>query len=177
MAVAAQMPESPLIVEITDPVAQVKYTLDPVNKVAHRQRLLASTTAAGTGTATARAATPPPVRLNAAQTQRIRPERTTEKLGTQTVEGVLAVGVRSTNTWPAGSQGNDRPISVVTEIWTSPALQTTILNTTNDPRNGESTVKLTNISQAEPSADLFQPPSGYSIVDEDGEFTINWGTQ
>ena len=181
-AVTGQRVESPLIVEITDPVAQVKYTLDTINKVAHRQRLLAPKAGAArtptlAGTATARAAAPPPVPVNAARPQRIQPERATENLGTQNIEGVLAEGVRTTNTWPVGSQGNDRPISVVTETWRSPALKTTVLTTTSDPRNGESTVKLTNISQAEPSADLFQAPSDYSIADEEGEFTINWGAQ
>src|SRR5258708_3430258 len=39
MPMAGRAPESPVVVEITDPVAQVKYTLDTANKVAHRQRL------------------------------------------------------------------------------------------------------------------------------------------
>ncbi len=41
-----------------------------------------------------------------------------------------------------------------------------ILQKTSDPRSGDSTTKLTNISQTEPDAALFQIPAGYSVVDE-----------
>jgi hypothetical protein len=40
-----------------------------------------------------------------------------------------------------------------------------VLTRTSDPRRGESTTKLTNISRAEPDPSLFQPPAGYEIVD------------
>jgi hypothetical protein len=52
-----------------------------------------------------------------------------------------------------------------------------ILLKSTDPQSGEHTQKLTNISRAEPSADLFQPPPEYSVVDEAAGFTIKWGTQ
>ena len=100
-----------------------------------------------------------------------------EKLGTQTIEGVLAEGTRHTTTWPVGSQGNDRPISIVSETWTSPDLKVMVMNKSNDPRSGEHVQKLTNVSLGEPSASLFQPPPEYSVVDETGAFTIKWGSQ
>ena len=53
-------------------------------------------------------------------------------------------------TYPVGSQGNDRPIVVTNEFWSAEDLRVLILSKHNDPRNGESTMKLTNISRTEP---------------------------
>jgi hypothetical protein len=105
------------------------------------------------------------------------PQMTAETLGTETIEGVLAEGSRHTTTWPVDSQGNDKPISTVNEVWRSRELQVTILSKYSDPRSGEHTVKLINIRRDEPPAELFQPPPDYTIVDEAGEFTIKWGSQ
>jgi hypothetical protein len=41
---------------------------------------------------------------------------TTESLGTQTIEGVVANGVRTTRTIAAGQIGNERPISIVSGL-------------------------------------------------------------
>jgi hypothetical protein len=71
--------------------------------------------------------------------------------------------------------GNDRPIAVVNETWVSTELKVMVLEKRNDPRTGEHTTKLTNISQADPPATLFQPPPEYSVVDEKGAFDIKWG--
>lgn len=89
----------------------------------------------------------------------------TEDLGSQTMEGVLANGVRTTNTIPAGQIGNDRPIVVVTEVWTSPELKTIVYSKRSDPRMGDSTFKLTNIERTEPDASLFTVPPDFKVVD------------
>ena len=86
-------------------------------------------------------------------------------MGTQTIEGVLVDGTRNTTTYPVGFFGNDRPVSTVTETWNSRELGMAVLRKTSDPRSGETTMKLTNISRAEPSVSLFQPPADYEIVD------------
>ena len=52
-----------------------------------------------------------------------------------------------------------------------------VLDTNNDPRQGESTRKLTNISRDEPDPSLFAPPPDYSVVEEKGAFTIGWGSE
>jgi hypothetical protein len=83
-----------------------------------------------------------------------------EDLGTQTIEGVSAQGRRDTITIPAGQIGNERPIEIVTEIWTSPELHTVVLRKHSDPRSGETVFRLTNISRSEPDPSLFQPPAG-----------------
>jgi hypothetical protein len=100
-----------------------------------------------------------------------------EKLGTQTIEGVLAEGVRSTKILPVGSADNDGPISIVNETWTSVELKEIVLSKRVDPRSGEATQRLTNISLADPAVSLFQPPPDYTVVDESGDFTIKWGSQ
>ena len=88
----------------------------------------------------------------------------TESLGSQSVEGVLCQGTRSTETIPAGAIGNDRPIQTVVERWYSPELKTVVLSTRTDPRNGDETFRLTNIKRADPNPGLFQPPAGYQLA-------------
>ncbi|HWZ44641.1 MAG TPA: hypothetical protein VNW97_14285 [Candidatus Saccharimonadales bacterium] len=83
-----------------------------------------------------------------------------ESLGTQTIEGVSCEGKRETRTIPAGAIGNDRPIEIVSETWTSPELHALVLRKRNDPRSGVTTYRLTNIKRGEPDASLFQAPEG-----------------
>jgi hypothetical protein len=80
------------------------------------------------------------------------------------MEGVLVQGQRTTTVYPEGFFGNDRPITTVNETWTSPDLKIMVLSKTSDPRSGESTTRLTNISRAEPDPSLFQVPPDYQIV-------------
>jgi hypothetical protein len=162
--------ERPTFIDITDPVDLVKYTLDVVRKVAHRQMLLAPV--AGSAVASRSSA---PMSVAAPATDLKTAQRVDEKLENQIIEGVLAKGTRTTATWPEGSFGNDRPIVVVSEDWWSMELKVPVLNKSTDPRSGEYTQKLTNISRSEPDQSLFQPPSDYTIVDEKGSFTIKWG--
>jgi len=195
----------PRVIEIQDPVAGFSYTLDVQNKVAHRVALQTPETrrqaptgmgggvGAGMGSAVATGAsggvatssntragvltgmiTAPAAGAAAA---RSRPEMQQEDLGTQVIEGIVAQGHRNTMTWAAGSQGNDRPFRVVNETWFSPDLKETVLSKTIDPRSGENTTKLSNISRNEPSADLFIPPADYQVVDETGPFQIHRTSQ
>lgn len=82
-----------------------------------------------------------------------------ESLGSQVIEGINAEGTRETRTIPAGKIGNEKPIVITVEKWTSPDLQTVVLSKRNDPRFGETVYKLTDINRGEPDASLFQPPS------------------
>ena len=190
--------ESPVIIEISDPVAGVRFTLDTQNKVAHRTAVPAaggprvfrsggmSAVVAANGATTATFSPslpgavpiPPPVRLGApARVNRddpMRPQFASERLGTDVMEGVLVEGTRQTTTYPVGSQGNDRPIVVTTDIWQSPDLKITILNKSTDPRSGENTIRITNLNRAEPDPSLFQPPPEYSVVEETGPYTVQF---
>jgi len=89
----------------------------------------------------------------------------TEELGTQTMEGILVTGTRTTRTIPAGEMGNEKPIVIVTEVWTSPDLKTIISSKRSDPRMGEQTFRLTNLVRAEPASSLFTVPADFKVVD------------
>jgi hypothetical protein len=87
----------------------------------------------------------------------------TESLGKQTIEGVTATGTRTTRTIPAGEIGNERPLEITSEVWTSPDLQILVLSKRTDPRIGETVYRLTNIQRGEPDPSLFQVPSGFTM--------------
>ena len=86
-----------------------------------------------------------------------------EQLGKQNIEGVEAEGTRTTVTIPAGEIGNERAIEIVTERWYSPELQLVVMTKHSDPRNGETTYKLTNINRSEPARSLFEVPPGFTV--------------
>jgi hypothetical protein len=86
-----------------------------------------------------------------------------EELGNQTIEGVSAVGSRSTTTIPAGAIGNLQPIKVVSEQWRSPDLQVLVMTKHTDPRTGETIYRLQGIVRAEPDRSLFTVPADYTM--------------
>lgn len=88
-----------------------------------------------------------------------------ETLGTQFIEGVAAEGTRTTMTIPAGQIGNEQPIHVVSERWFSPDLKVLVMSRQSDPRFGETTYRLTNLSRVEPAAHLFEIPEGFSVIE------------
>lgn len=91
------------------------------------------------------------------------PEPRKEDLGTRSIEGVNAQGTRVTMTFPAGFFGNERPIEVVSEKWYSPELQTVVLTKHSDPRQGETTFRLTNINRSNPDKGLFEVPADFKV--------------
>ena len=82
-----------------------------------------------------------------------------DKLPARTIEGVRVEGVRRTTTIPAGAIGNERPIVVTSEEWTSPELKVLVLSESNDLRTGTSTYKLVNLKRGDSPAALFQVPA------------------
>ena len=72
-------------------------------------------------------------------------------------------------TIPAGQIGNELPINIVSERWFSPELKVLVMSRQSDPRFGETTYRLTNISRGEPAPDLFEVPADYQIVDPGSE--------
>jgi hypothetical protein len=90
------------------------------------------------------------------------------KLAAKDIEGVKAEGTQTVWTIPAGQIGNRAPINVTRETWTSPDLQVTLLSRYNDPRSGESIYRLAAIKRAEPSADLFKVPDGFTVKTRHG---------
>ena len=105
----------------------------------------------------AEAASQPPARIDPLPTPQI------ERLGTQTINGVNAEGVRVTRVIPAGREGNDQPITITNETWRSKELRIVVRSIQDDPRNGVTTNELTDIQQGEPDPALFQVPEGYTV--------------
>jgi hypothetical protein len=142
---------------ISDPVLGVSYALNPsnrtVSKLAEPDR--------GRGGRNGKQPPADAPRWGRGNSQDIR----TESLGRQTIESIPTDGTRITQTIAAGAMGNELPIQVVTERWYSPDLNMDILTRRSDPRFGETVTKLTNISRAEPSHALFEPPADYKTVE------------
>lgn len=156
---------APTMIEIMDPVAGVHYTLESQNKTAHKMTFPALPPPSPNSDSTsARRVRTLPAQIS--NEEALRPQFSSESLGTQTIEGIVAEGTRTTTTYPVGSIGNDRPITVTTENWRSPDLKVMVLSKTSDPRSGDRTTKLINISRAEPDPSLFQVPPDYEIVEQ-----------
>jgi len=164
----------PQAVFINDPVAHTNYALNPAERTANKFSWNSSASH-GPKPADASGDSPMPRRPGAAGGQdgtvqgrgmrRSSQNVKTEALGRQTIEGVLADGTRTTMTIPAGQIGNEQPIQIVSETWYSPELQTVVLSKRSDPRSGDSTFRLTNISRGEPPRTLFEPPADFKITE------------
>lgn len=170
---------APHLVFIQDPVAQTFYTLNLADKTAQKNPMPPAA-AGGVSTQTLSSTffvnvptmgtalpppPPPPMALPKALPPNEESPVSTEDLGSQTMEGVIVNGVRTTRTIPAGQMGNEKPIVIVTEVWTSPDLKTIISSKRSDPRMGEQTFQLTNLVRGEPDPSLFLVPSDFKIVD------------
>jgi hypothetical protein len=168
---------APHLVFIMDPVAQVSYTLNLADKTAQKISMPAGGAGAGGpgnqkvfitqfGSASAMGGGSPAATIGMKMVVGDEQAQVnTEDLGTQTMEGLLVTGARTTHTIPAGEIGNDKPISIVTEVWTSPDLKTIVYSKRSDPRMGEQTFKLTNIARAEPDASQFSVPADFKLTD------------
>jgi len=161
-------------IQIRDPVSGYSYILDEQNQVAHRFALQIRHPAAPPARPANAGAVETLPRTSTDTSETLRPTMATESLGSQTMEGVPVVGTRMTEVIPEGLQGNDRPIIVVRENWTSPDLKVVILMKNNDPRRGEMMMRLTNIDLSNPILSLFQPPPDYKIVDETERVTLTF---
>jgi hypothetical protein len=188
---AAPPSDAPHLVIIQDPVAQASYTLNYTDKTAFKGPSFISTAIPAISTAipSGNIASSMPVSIAVAGQvagpttmvhvqpsitgmQRVaiadEGEGQTEDLGSKTMEGVNVTGTRTTHTIPAGQIGNDKPISIVTEVWTSPELKTIVYSKRSDPRMGDQTFELTNIVRAEPDPALFTVPADFKILESPG---------
>ncbi len=172
--------DAPHLVFIQDPVAQTAYTLNLTDKTAQKMPGLPPNISipdqvgGGPGKIIMQMSDavpvggPPPPAIAMQRTiisSNDQGHVNTEDLGTQTMEGIQVAGVRMTRTIPVGEIGNDRPINIVTEVWTSPDLKTIVSSKRIDPRMGEQTFRLTNIVRSEPDASQFAVPPDFKIVD------------
>ena len=87
---------------------------------------------------------------------------TVSPLGGKDVEGVRANGERTIWVIEAGKLGNEKPIQIVREVWTSPDLMVTVASRDFDPRSGETNYRLKNVKRGEPDAALMRVPADFS---------------
>lgn len=148
------------MVMISDPVAGVHITLDDEQKVAHQSALHVH----GGNSANAQSAPS----FGGKMQELMQKEEAAgllkkESLGTQTINGIVAEGTRTTHIIPAGQIGNEKALQVVSERWYSADLQIVLKSTRTDPRTGTTTYTVTSIQRTEPAATLFAVPAGYSV--------------
>jgi hypothetical protein len=175
-------------VSIFDPVANVRYILTPSSKTARRMNVAAGA-AEGAVIVNGQALSPAvrmQVEKDAAQRSQVvvlpslaitttggSGERggansRVESLGARDFDGVATEGTRTVTTIPAGAIGNERPIEMVYERWYSKELQLIVYSRHYDPRFGEQTYRLINLSRGEPDRSLFTVPADYKLVSESG---------
>jgi hypothetical protein len=179
--------ESPFV-SITDPVGGVSYSLDPVKRVArqapyragfmtvqlekavHQLSMRVSTDAAEKLKVLAAPKQEIERKIEEGKIFRGSIERgvseqvNVEQLPARNIEGVRAEGTRRTTTIAAGAIGNELPIEIVSEEWTSPDLNVLVMTERRDPRLGTSTYRLENIIRVEPDRYLFEVPSDYTLA-------------
>ena len=87
-----------------------------------------------------------------------------EDLGTRRLEGVDCHGIRDTQTIAADASGSGKELVVIDEYWYSQDLRLNMLVIHKDPRSGEQTTTVTQLSRGEPDPEIFEVPSGYQVI-------------
>lgn len=173
-----------MTISIVDPVAGYSYSLNPEQKIAYRTPLATSRELLDkvqAGVIAQRSSQP------TTEEQKVRAAEEAAKVnavmrgregGTvgfayepraplehATIDGLAVEGRRTSETIPAGTIGNDQPITITSEEWRSTDLKVLVLTKHNDPRTGESSYRLTNVVRAEPDRSLFMVPPDYTVKD------------
>jgi hypothetical protein len=148
--------DQPIFVTIADPVAGQYIHLDP------RQKTAAVTPFPTTHAKESAQKGQQTARIQSLLQQEM-PHSSVEKLGGESISGVNAEGRRITRLIPAGTEGNDRDFTVITERWESSELGIEVLEKITDPRSGVTTKETRNLTRAEPDPALFQIPADYKL--------------
>jgi len=162
--------QPPRLIFISDPVDEIEYRIDTRAQTTHRQEVPAAMRkmrerAMGDDKAPFSVLMPTSTaRRREAGEGGEMPQPKREKLGRQSIDGVDAEGTRTSITIPAGEMDNERPFEITHEEWYSPELKMIVLMRHVDPRFGETTFRLTNVSRGEQDGALFLPPAGYKVV-------------
>lgn len=184
-ATTGENAQAPTFITISDPVAGVSYSLDPQTKTARKMpapNIMKVTTGSAPTLAPMLPPPMPPVQIRdqpavagpgpfffaTFSSNATNSNTTRQDLGSQEIDGVAAKGTRETTVIPAETIGNERPITITSEHWFSPDLQIDLKSMRDDPRMGQVSVTVTDLTRAEPDASLFQVPSDYKI--EEGKF-------
>jgi hypothetical protein len=158
-----------VITVIRDPVAGVRYEIDPDRQTILRSGIqFPAAQGSNSGPENVMAVAGRSLgwllaaRAGAALAASIRPETTS--LGTQIIEGTLATGARAGMVVPAGQIGNEQPLSLTSELWYAPELGMVVLTRQSDPWMGETSTRLTHVRRGDPDSSLFDPPAGYRLL-------------
>ncbi len=87
-----------------------------------------------------------------------------QDLGTQSVNGIAAHGVRETQTVSAAWGASGGEVVLIDEYWYSDDLHMNVKIVHNDPRTGTVMMTMTNVSRGDPDPSLFQIPDGYQAM-------------
>lgn len=136
--------------DYTDPVVHTHYHCDTVPRVCNLFEYNAPAADAVTPTG-------------------LQPDKTTyltrEDQGTETYQGLEVQRSRETTSLYSGTVGNTSTILRTVEYWYSPALGINVKVVRHDPRDGDQTLWLTNLSPSAAGEEKFQPPADFRIVD------------
>lgn len=99
----------------------------------------------------------------------LQPDKTTyltrENLGTETFAGVETQHSRETFTLYTESVGNSKTILRTVDYWYSAELGVNVQVKRHDPRDGDQTLWLTDLTGSAPEPSTFNLPDGYRMVD------------
>ena len=175
-----------MVISIVDPVAGVSYSLDAEHRIAWRTPIATSDALKGDMVQLKRLAEQEQVAALKAQAERsaagelpkepaggnvvVRGRDAADREGAgplehKAIDGIPVEGRVNTKVIPAGAIGNDLPITITSEEWTSPDLHVLVMTRHSDPRSGETTYRLANIVRSEPDPSLFMVPPDYTIRD------------
>ena len=161
-------------IAIQDPVQRVVIHLYPRARVARVYHLTESATAAITSSNAAAFARPgllpADILTSNATFSRSDVGPNVESLGWKLIQGVRAVGTRTTRNTP-NAQGET--VTAVTEVWISPELQMVLLSISDDGESGRSVMRLTNLRRATPNQELFRVPPEYTVKDSNAIATAS----
>jgi hypothetical protein len=87
-----------------------------------------------------------------------------EDLGTQSISGGSAHGVREIQTIPAASSNTGKEIVLTDEYWYSEDLHMNVVIKHDDPRTGRVSMTLTQVTRMEPDPSIFQIPDDYKMT-------------
>jgi hypothetical protein len=147
---------------ITDPVLRAEYVLDLDNHTAHVQRLHGAKILTLDQKHSSAVKVDP---QNSTRAGAIAEVKQTA-LPDESIEGVNCEHLLETQTIPAGSIGNERPIITTSETCASPDLHLLLMRKRIDPRYGNTIYRLTEIRHTEPDVSLFQIPRDYKVLEE-----------
>jgi len=136
--------------EYTDPVAHAAYHCRPMQKTCELQNLFAQEN-------------------NAELPAGLQPDQITfltrENLGVDTVDGIEVQRSREVFTHYAQTIGNTKTILRTVDYWYSPQLGVNVKVVRHDPRDGDQTLWLSDISPTAADPETFKVPSDFKVFD------------